>query len=95
MESSGIVISEELAKNKTFADVLSKISVNEKLKERILERKNVLQIVLLESKINGKLLLIANTHLYFHPDSDHIRLVQGGLAILCVKNAYDEAKLKV
>ena len=33
--------------------------------------------MLLESvKVKGKYLFVGNTHLYFHPDADHIRLIQ-------------------
>lgn len=95
MESNGVVIADVLENNAIFSDIFAKISKNDKLKLRILERKNVLQTVLLESKDNGKCLLIANTHLYFHPDSDHIRLIQGGLAILYVKREYEILKKKV
>lgn len=35
---------------------------------------------MLESKENpSELLIIGNTHLYFHPDADHVRLVQAGI----------------
>lgn len=89
------MIAEELEKNTIFRDIFAKIGVNEKLKLRILERKHVLQTVVLHCKDNDRYLLVANTHLYFHADSDHIRLIQGGLAILYVKHKYNCLKEKV
>ena len=37
----------------------------------------VLQVLALESvDVPGRVLLLANTHLYFHPDAGHIRMIQ-------------------
>lgn len=95
VESDGVVIAEELQTNRRFEDILAKISTNEQTKARLLDRKNVLQTVLLECTENGKLVLVANTHLYFHPNADHIRLMQGGLAILLVTEKYERLKQQV
>lgn len=95
IENDGTVIAEELQNNLIFKEFFEKISLNEKVKERLTQRKNVLQTLLLEFKENGKFLLIANTHLYFHPDADHIRLIQGGLSILYLKEKVRNIKEKV
>lgn len=55
---------------------------NEPLAERVLDRSTVASATFLESIDNPReLLIIGNTHLYFHPDADHIRLIQGGIVI--------------
>lgn len=46
----------------------------------------------LKSKHNERLLLVANTHLYFHPDADHIRLLQFAFAMTYVENIYQTLK---
>lgn len=40
--------------------------------------------------MHDKYILVANTHLYFHPDADHIRLLQIGLFMLYVKHVREE-----
>lgn len=44
---------------------------------------------MLKSKINDQYLVVANTHLYFHPDADHIRLLQIGFFMLYVEHIYN------
>lgn len=43
---------------------------------------------MLKSNSSNNYLLVANTHLYFHPDADHIRLLQIGFFMLYVKYIY-------
>ncbi|XP_012265656.2 2',5'-phosphodiesterase 12 [Athalia rosae] len=68
---------------------------NEKMKERFLCRSTALQATTLLSIDNPSEILVAgNTHLYFHPDADHIRLLQGYYALLYVHRVADAAKKK-
>lgn len=39
-------------------------------------------------------MVVANTHLYFHPDADHIRLLQIGFFMLYVKHVYEQTILE-
>lgn len=58
------------------------IEANNCLAKRFLNRYTVVQMTILRSKLKpNQLLLVANTHLYFHPDADHIRLLQGGVIV--------------
>ncbi|XP_011338566.1 2',5'-phosphodiesterase 12 isoform X2 [Ooceraea biroi] len=67
-----------------FATVWSKIN-NEKTKERFLKRNTTIQVTILRSKEQpSEILIVGNTHLYFKPDADHIRLLQGYYAITYV-----------
>lgn len=56
------------------------------------------QVTILKSRTHDRYLLIGNTHLYFHPDADHIRLLQMAFFMLYVKHLYhsiiSEFKLK-
>lgn len=66
-----------------FASIKEAISSNPKLKERFLNRHTMLQTSLLKLKnFVNKYILVANTHLYFAPDADHVRLLQ---ASCCLK----------
>lgn len=83
LDNQSIILSKALADVSYLADVLYSISQNSQLQERMLTRPTALQVVLLECiEKKERLLLVANTHLYFHPDSDHIRLLQ---AYCCIR----------
>lgn len=95
IESHRIVFSEHLQNEPIVADIWEKISKNEKLAKRILERSTTLQINVVESLERNELLVVANTHLYFHPDADHIRLLHGGIAIRYLEDFVSKLKEKV
>ncbi|XP_014259639.1 2',5'-phosphodiesterase 12 [Cimex lectularius] len=76
------VFGEEVDKDKMFADIWDQIKLNEKLVEKIKDLGTVLQILVLESVQNpSNYLVLGNTHLYFHPTADHIRLLQAAMAL--------------
>ncbi|XP_034135782.1 2',5'-phosphodiesterase 12 isoform X1 [Drosophila guanche] len=74
-----------------FEPLWNKIKANEQLAERICNRSTTLQICLLKVKETDKYVLVANTHLYFHPDADHIRLLQIGFALTYIEHIHKEA----
>ncbi|XP_015031949.2 2',5'-phosphodiesterase 12 [Drosophila willistoni] len=73
-----------------FKDLWDKIKTNEKLAKRICERNTTLELCLLKVKNTDFYVLVANTHLYFHPDADHIRLLQIGFSIIYVEHIYKQ-----
>lgn len=77
-----IVLSEALTTKKCLQSIWAKIKDNEPLTKRLLDRSTVSSATFLESIDNpNEILIVGNTHLYFHPDADHIRLLQGGIVI--------------
>lgn len=65
----------------------SAISTNEQLAERIRVRSTAVQVTVLRSRSEpARILCVANTHLYFHPDADHIRLLQFAAAFRYVQS---------
>lgn len=59
------------------------IMKNPELTKRFMDRHTILQTNLLKVKdVPNNYVIVANTHLYFAPDADHIRLLQGSV---CVK----------
>lgn len=48
----------------------------------------------MRSNDTNKMLIVANTHLYFHPDADHIRLLQMALNMKYVEFVYSQMKTK-
>ncbi|XP_026845773.1 2',5'-phosphodiesterase 12 isoform X2 [Drosophila persimilis] len=49
------------------------------------------EICLLKVKKTDKYMLVANTHLYFHPDADHIRLLQIGFALTYIEYLHKQS----
>nr|XP_036221169.1 2',5'-phosphodiesterase 12 [Bactrocera oleae] len=78
-----------------FAELWTQIKNNTKLVERICDRSTTLQLLVLKCKESGRYLLVANTHLYFHPDADHIRLLQMGFAMLYIEHIYEDIITKL
>lgn len=73
-----------------LSDIRSTVISSEKLKKRFIDRNTVLQTNLLRSKTAPhNYLLVANTHLYFAPDADHIRLLQGALCLKYIEYLKD------
>ena len=75
-QSFSHIVAEEIPNNPLMLDLWNVIQTNEDLSKRILERTTCCQIVILESVCSSQLVIVANTHLYFHPNADHIRLLQ-------------------
>lgn len=73
-----------------FESLWSKIKSNDQLATRICDRSTTVQICLLKVKDSDNYVLVANTHLYFHPDADHIRLLQMCFSIIYVEHIRSE-----
>ncbi|CAD5119216.1 DgyrCDS7848 [Dimorphilus gyrociliatus] len=76
------------------SDVKDKILSKDLLKEKIMPRKNTLQLIHVKCKGgNRDDILIGNTHSYFHPTADHIRVIQAYLSLkhmeMVLKNLKD------
>lgn len=93
LDSTRIVLAEHINTDPTYKDIWEKIEQNEKLSERILQRTTAAQTTILESTEHNEILLVANTHLYFHPDADHIRLLQCGLIMKHIEDVYKRIKV--
>ncbi|CAL4076774.1 unnamed protein product, partial [Meganyctiphanes norvegica] len=78
-----IVLSRELQDNPLLADLWEAVQSNDSFKERLIQRTTTLQISVLESVgvQPNRRIVVANTHLYFHPDADHIRMLQAGICL--------------
>lgn len=74
-----------------FAPLWNKIKDNKQLATRICDRSTTLQLCLFQIKETNRYLMVANTHLYFHPDADHIRLLQAGFSLIFVDHMYKQA----
>ncbi|KAH8281902.1 hypothetical protein KR054_003969 [Drosophila jambulina] len=91
VESQVLHLGSKIPELTIFNSLWSKIKVNEQLATRICDRSTTLQTCLLKIKDTNRYILVANTHLYFHPDADHIRLLQMAFSIIYVEHLLHEA----
>lgn len=95
LDSTRFVLGEHINTNPIYNDIWKKIEQNQKLAERILQRTTTVQTTTLQSTEYNEILLVANTHLYFHPDADHIRLLQCGFILKHIEDVYQNIKKAV
>lgn len=86
----------ELSERPCYQGLWEALKDNEPLMERIRERGTSSQATVLQSLENPqKWLVVGNTHLYFHPDADHVRLLQSGQTILFIEEIVNMVKENV
>ncbi|CAI8036572.1 2',5'-phosphodiesterase 12, partial [Geodia barretti] len=79
IQEDAVVLREFVNQSPNCRDILS---LHPLILADLLERHNILQTVLLRStEITNSYILAANTHLYFHPMGDHIRLLQVAISL--------------
>lgn len=95
IESYGLNIGETAKTHAACQELFEKLQYNPQLVTRFTDRSTTLQVVLLRSKeFPEKYFVVANTHLYFHPDADHIRLLQIGFSMILVEDFVKKFKEK-
>ena len=92
-----VVVADAIENDPLFADVKKCVDANEVLRNDVLKRTTAVQTVVLEeaesSSSTGKRgLVVGNTHLYFRPDADHIRLIQIGVCMKLLEQALAQAQ---
>lgn len=94
IKNEGLTIGENITTHPAFTQLYNKIKSNKPLLERIIDRSTAVQLTTFRPLNKpDHLLLVANTHLYFHPDADHIRLLQIGFCMLYVQHIVEELKI--
>lgn len=91
IESHSMILSNALEVQPALADILAKVNKNPRVKERLMTLPTAFQALLLQPMDKqDRLLLVANTHLYYHPEGDHIRLLQAYMCIRLVEQLLSE-----
>ncbi|KAK3861133.1 hypothetical protein Pcinc_032865 [Petrolisthes cinctipes] len=99
LEKNRLILIEELQKNTLFSEAWERVQACPAAVERI-NRGTVLQISVLEcvgevaGSSAGRILVVGGTHLYFHPDADHVRLLQAGLCITLLRQVMQLYQVK-
>jgi 2',5'-phosphodiesterase len=95
IEHHGMNIGEAVVTQPACLELWQKLQSNEKLVERLTDLGTTLQVVILRSKeFPQRFITVANTHLYFHPDADHIRLLQFGISMILIQDIIEKFKLQ-
>ncbi|KAF5278710.1 hypothetical protein FQA39_LY18359 [Lamprigera yunnana] len=81
IEDNQIVFAEQLPTNPLFTDTWNLIAQCTTLKDWILKQLTSLQVTVLQSIERDKIVIIANTHLYFHAEAGTLRLLQCSIAL--------------
>ena len=84
VHKDAVVLREYVQQSPDCRDLLS---LHPLILENLLKRHNILQTVFLRcTECPSRFLLVANTHLYFHPMGDHIRLLQVEISLRYLAN---------
>ncbi|CAK1549831.1 unnamed protein product [Leptosia nina] len=95
IEDEEILLSSAIQTESYLKSIWDAIKHNEKLCVRLLDRSTVASATILQSCDNeNEIVVVGNTHLYFHPDADHIRLIQGGIVIYWLNNIVTKLQKK-
>ncbi|XP_013422110.1 2',5'-phosphodiesterase 12 [Lingula anatina] len=82
LEEYYIDLKEVLEKDPMFQDLKNKIATKPVLLEKMMTRTTGLHVVVLDSKeVPDRKICVATTHLYFHPKSPNIRLIQADMCL--------------
>ncbi|KAJ8920849.1 hypothetical protein NQ315_015641 [Exocentrus adspersus] len=80
LESKHIVFSTEIERNNWFSYLWNVMHSNEDVMELFLNQPTSLQVIVLKDKLHNKCVIVGNTHLYYRPEANHIRLLQVNMA---------------
>ncbi|XP_014358348.2 2',5'-phosphodiesterase 12 isoform X1 [Papilio machaon] len=95
LEEENILLADAIKTLPCLQSIWDTIKDNKPLLDRLLDRSTVASATILQSKDNlDEIVIVANTHLYFHPDADHIRLLQGGIVIYWLSEIKDNLTKK-
>ena len=91
VSDDNVVLSDALDTRPVFADIWDCVRANEALADRMKKRTTALKTVVLESNDEpGRLVVVGNTHLYFKPDADHVRLLQAEMCVREVRRVKED-----
>lgn len=101
MDSKHIVLRTRID-DKRFNDVLNLLNINQDVKTKFLQQPTSLQVGVIQNRKTKSIAIVGNTHLYYHPDANDIRLLQAFMATIflnSIKNAisreYPRSKVAV
>lgn len=79
LESKQLVFRNCIDRNH-FKIVKNLLESNVEVKNEFIKQSTSLQTTVLQDKNTQKIVIVGNTHLFYHPDADHIRILQACMA---------------
>ena len=71
-----VFLPDALHNDSQYSYIMDRVKDNQKLVDSLTNRTTTVSVAVLEHISSGKTVIVANTHLYFEPNADHIRLIQ-------------------
>lgn len=76
IHSQQLVLCDEFKQNAIFKHIKESVYYGPDIEDILLKVATSLQVTVLQSKILKQKLIVGNTHLYYHPDANQVRIVQ-------------------
>ncbi|XP_060517437.1 2',5'-phosphodiesterase 12-like isoform X2 [Cylas formicarius] len=71
-----VVLRCEVERRKQFSEIAHLLNQNQALKHEFMKQNTSLQVIVLRNNDSNNIVIVGNTHLFYHPDANHIRLLQ-------------------
>ncbi|KAF2895426.1 hypothetical protein ILUMI_10748 [Ignelater luminosus] len=92
LESKQLVFSAEIRSNVLFRQKWNLIRQSDVIKDCFVKQPTSLQVTILKSKELNEIIIVANTHLYYHSEANDIRLLQASIATDYLKHVFNRYK---
>ncbi|KAI4464907.1 carbon catabolite repressor protein 4 [Holotrichia oblita] len=94
IDCTHIVFSQEIKRHNIYRDVWNLMKKYKEVKELFLKQHTSLLVTILQLIETGDILVVANTHLYYHCEAGHIRLLQIAMALKYIKQRINHIQSK-
>ena len=84
---TSVFLPDALHKDPIYFYILDRVKDNERLMKSLTNRTTTVSLTVLKHTGTGNIVIVANTHLYFEPNADHIRLIQTEMCRVELENA--------
>jgi len=89
---NSVFLPDALNSDPKYSYILEKVKDQEELLKSLTNRTTTVSVCVLQSE-SGELIVVGNTHLYFSPNADHIRLIQVEMCRAELEKARKEVEL--
>lgn len=90
-----IVFNLEIKTNRTMRNIMRIIENDDEAYDTFMKQPSSMQFILLKSKNSNQTVILANTHLYYHPDANNIRLLQTAVCLEFLRGLHQKEMKKV
>ncbi|XP_018335534.1 2',5'-phosphodiesterase 12-like [Agrilus planipennis] len=95
IESKHYVLSMEIKRNPLCKSMWQLLLANNEAKENFLKQATSCQITVFQENFNKQMCLVLNTHLFYRPTDNHIRLIQIGVIMKLIEKSYTDLEKRI